>query len=330
MYKSKRAGNGRGWGPDRKAGVGSSGEKSTGDSSDLPVIGAVVTAIEAHPKQPHMYRIILKLELDESGLEDQEKANQQQGQLSEESAQLTLDWTDEVDALIAGAKSPVRMEKVDDRIAGANSSRSEGEALLTVHEDTLVGWRLLKGRELTSAEYETLKQDEQKEDAYRASLGMLERKARTTAELSKALKLKGYAPEVVAGCLERLQARRMLDDSAYAKRFTEQRAVGQRKGRLLIRQEMLQRGLSRVDVEEAIGELDGQLEQDSALALARKKWPNIKGNERERRQKLMAMLLRRGFPPGVVRSAIQQVTTESVDGELGSDFDDNDPFDPEY
>jgi regulatory protein len=331
MYKSRRSGSGKEWGAGRKgSGAGSLGEHSTGDSPDLPVIGAIVTAIEAHPKQPHMYRIVLKLELGESELGDREQHEQHQRYLSEATKPLNLDWNEEVDALIAGAKSSANEDEVDTFLAGAKSSGREGEALLTVHEDTLVGWRLLKGRELTAVEYETLKQDEQKEDAYRVSLGMLERKARTTAELSKALKSKGYAPEVVAGCLERLQTRRMLDDSAYAKRFTEQRAVGQRKGRLLIRQELLQRGVSRVDVEEAIGELDGQLEQDSALALARKKWSNIKGNDRERKQKLMAMLLRRGFLPGVVRNAVQQVATESIDEELSSDFDDNNPFDPEY
>jgi regulatory protein len=305
MYKSRRSGKGKGWGG---ANIQSQNE---GETPELPVLRAVVISIEAHPKKPYMYRIALKLELDESALGDRHQANKIE---IEPKKQLSDDWTDEVDALIAGAQS----------IAG------EGEALLTVHEDTLVIWRLLKGRELSAEEYAKLKEDEQKEDAYRVALVMLERKARTTAELSKALKLKGYVPDVVAGCLERLQERGMVNDSAYAKRFTEQRAVGQSKGRMLIKQELLQRGVGREDAEQAIGELDGQIEQESALVLARKRWPNIKGNDRERKQKLMALLMRRGFPTAVVRSAIQQVASESANQESEPDFDDGDPYDSEY
>lgn len=304
MYNSRRGGNGKSWIPKRV-------ENST-ENRDLPVISATVTGIESHPKQPHMYRIILKLTLDESKLVDNEQ--EPTGVLLGQQVDLQFDWTAEVDTLIAGAQA----------------SSSNGDDLLTVHEDTLVGWRLLRGRELTAEEYQTLKADEQKEDAYRKSLGMLERKARTTAELSRALKRKGYTPEVVAGCLARLQSRRMLDDSAYAKRFTEQRAVGQSKGRMLIRQELLQRGVGREDVEEAIAELDGQVEEESALHLACKRWPNIKGSDRERKQKLMAMLLRRGFPSGIVRSAVQQVAITSAGEDSESEYDDNDPFDSEY
>jgi SOS response regulatory protein OraA/RecX len=99
---------------------------------------------------------------------------------------------------------------------------------------------------------------------------------------------------------------------------------------MLIRQELLQRGVGREDVEQAIGELDGQVEQESALVLASKRWPNIKGNDRERKQKLMAILLRRGFPNSVVKTAIQQVAAQAAEEEIESDYDDNDPFDTEY
>jgi regulatory protein len=305
MYKPRRSGKGKGWGGANIL------NKNEGETPELTVLRAVVISIEAHPKKPYMYRIAVKLELDDSALGEQSQASKIE---IENMKQLEVDWTEEVDALIAGAKT----------LAG------EGEALLTVHEDTLVSWRLLKGRELSAEEYAKLKEDEQKEDAYRVAIVMLERKARTTAELSKALKLKGYVPEVVAGCLERLQARGMVDDSAYAKRFTEQRAVGQSKGRMLIKQELLQRGVGREDAEQAVGELDGQIELESAIALARKRWSNIKGNDRERKQKLMAMLMRRGFPSAVVRSAMQQVTSESADQESEPDFDDGDPNDSEY
>ncbi|QMV40095.1 regulatory protein RecX [Cohnella cholangitidis] len=293
MYKPRKPGKSR---------TKDSAAGTQGNPMNLPVLGAEVVAIESHPKKTHMYWVTLKLDLDESA--KAEDVEQRDG-----------DWNEEVDALISGAQSARRM--------GAEVGTG---TTLTVHEDTLVSWRLLKGRQLTAADYEVLKQDEQKEDAYRAALVMLERQARTTAELSRALKRKGYVPEVVAACLERLQARRMVDDTAYAKRFTEQRAVGQRKGRMLIRQELQQRGVGREDIEQAIGELDGQVEQDAALALARKRWSSTKGNDRERKLKLMGVLLRRGFPSGVARSAVQQASSElgetASESDYAEDYDD--------
>nr|WP_255570111.1 regulatory protein RecX [Cohnella sp. CFH 77786] len=171
--------------------------------------------------------------------------------------------------------------------------------------------RLLKGRRLSAEEWETLRRKEAQEEAYRAALSILERKARTSKELSDALKRKGYPADVIQSCLKRLQSRRMLDDSAYARRYTEQRAAGQRKGRRLIRQELLQRGVAKEDADKALGELDANVELEAAFALARKKWPQWKGELRERKMKLTAFLLRRGYPNGVVRSALNRVLAEA-------------------
>jgi SOS response regulatory protein OraA/RecX len=260
----------------------------------IPAGGAVVAGIEAHPKKPHMYKIALRF-----------NAWEETGSCCSDPGGEGENWNAEVDALISGAKSAKEAE----------------ETVLTVHEDTLVSGRLLKGKLLSAEEVEVLRQDELKEDAYRSALLMLERRARTKAELVQALKRKGYAEEIASACVTRLQQRRLVDDSAFARRFAEQRATGQRKGRLLIRQELLQRGVERHDVDRALNELDAGTERESALAMARKRWPSLKGNDRERKHKLIGALLRRGFPSEVVRAAVQQAAADS--GRRDSDEDDD-------
>ncbi|MBB6672839.1 regulatory protein RecX [Cohnella nanjingensis] len=188
---------------------------------------------------------------------------------------------------------------------------SSEQETLKVHEDTLVGWRLLKGRRLTAEEWAELRKEEQKEEAYRAALGMLDFKARTKSELQKGLKRKGFSAEAIAGSLERLSKHGLLDDAAYAKRFAESRVSSQKKGRRLIRQELLQRGVGKQDVEEALEDLDADAERSSALTLARKRWPGIKGKTlRERQMKLLGVLLRRGFPNGVAYEAVREAAAE--------------------
>jgi SOS response regulatory protein OraA/RecX len=181
--------------------------------------------------------------------------------------------------------------------------------------------RLLKGRKLTAEEWEGLQREEAREDAYRAALAMLERKSRTSRELSEALKRKGYAADIIQGCIERLQARRMLDDSAYARRYAEQKAATQRKGRKLIRQELLQRGIAKDEADRALAALDANVEQEAADALARKKWPQTKGEPIERKWKVAAFLLRRGYPNAVVRAAVEKAMAEA--GEQADGFGDD-------
>ncbi|MFD0671663.1 regulatory protein RecX [Cohnella sp. GCM10027633] len=304
MVKPKRPGR---WG-------GNSKDQRVDDNvaaDPRTVIGATIVSMEAHLRRSKMYKITLELEFETDeddpelgGYRDKRNTSPEQANEEDKSGS----WHDEVDALIVSAQT----------------ATEPGEATLTIHEDTLVGWRLLKGRRFTGEEYRLLLEEERKEEAYRDALAMLERKARTTTELSRALKRKGYAQEAVSGAIDRLRANRMVDDSAFAKRFAEQRATNQRKGRMLIRQELLQRGVGRPDIDEAIEQIEPEVEQQSALALARKKWPTT-GSERERKMKVMAMLMRRGYTGSVVKSAVQQAASEA-----GDDRDEDDAEWNEY
>lgn len=220
-------------------------------------------------------------------------------------------------AVVTGLEADPKLASMY-RVALAPESGAAAE-LLTVHEDTLIGMRLLKGRRLTAEEWNELRKSEEVEQAYRASLGLLNRKARTRKELEEALKRKTFSPEAIAACLDRLKNHRLIDDAAYAARFADQKVTYQRKGSRLVKQELLRRGVGKNDVEEALSSLDAETERASALALARKRWPSVKGaTRREREYKLMAVLQRRGFPPGMARDAVRQAAAEAGDQADGS------------
>jgi len=230
-------------------------------------------------------------------------------------------------AVVTGLESDPKRASMY-RIALAPESGGESE-LLTVHEDTLIRMRLLKGRRLTADEWTELRRSEEVEQAYRASLGLLNSRARTRKELEDALKRKSFSPEAIAGCLDRLKNHRLIDDTAYAARYADQKVTYQRKGSRLVKQELLRRGVSKNDVDEALSTLDGETERASALALARKRWPSVKGaSRREREYKLMAVLQRRGFPPGIARDAVRQAVSEAEEmaGGSGGEWDDMDDF----
>ncbi|MFC3797723.1 regulatory protein RecX [Cohnella sp. GCM10012308] len=213
-------------------------------------------------------------------------------------------------AVEADAKRPAMY-----KLAIAVDGQTE-QALISVHEDTLVAWRLLKDRRLSPEEWEMLRKEQEKEEAYRSALYMLDFKARTQAELRRGLKRKGYAAEAIDGCLERLARQGYVNDAVFAQRFAEQRVTGQKKGSRLVRQELMQRGVDKREIDEAIKGLDEEAERSSALALAMKRWPSVKGkSERERQMKLMNMLLRRGFPGAAAREAVRQASASAAEAD---------------
>lgn len=213
-------------------------------------------------------------------------------------------------AVEADAKRPAMY-----KLAIAVEGQAE-QALISVHEDTLVAWRLLKDRRLSPEEWEMLRKEQEKEEAYRSALYMLDFKARTQAELRRGLARKGYAAEAIEGCLERLARQGYVNDAMFAQRFAEQRVSGQKKGSRLVRQELMQRGVDKREIDEAIKGIDEDAERSAALALALKRWPSVKGkSERERQMKLMNILLRRGFPGAAAREAVRKASEAAADAE---------------
>lgn len=200
--------------------------------------------------------------------------------------------------------------------AGADDSSVPGAGddviVMNLHEDTVVAWRLVAGRRLTPEEWRRLREAEAAEDAYRAALALLEARPRTRKETEAALRRKGFAPEAIAACLERLVRRGLIDDAAFAARFAAHRVTGQRKGRRLIRQELLQRGVGRAETERALSGVSEEAEREAALELARRRLRQVKAKTAlERRHKLLAMLLRRGFPQAVAREAVRLAMEEA-------------------
>jgi len=205
-------------------------------------------------------------------------------------------------------------EKIPDvyRVTVTGETEPNGEArVLSLHEDTVVAWRLVPGRRLNDAEWRELLAAEAAEGAYRTALALIAVRPRTRKEMERALRRKGYAPEAAEACLERLVRGGLLDDAALAGRLAAYRVTGQRKGRLLVRQELLERGVGREDAEAALAGVSEEEEREAALAFARKRLPQVRAKSAlERRHKLLAMLLRRGFPKSLAREAVHAAMTE--------------------
>lgn len=184
------------------------------------------------------------------------------------------------------------------------------EYAFSVHADIMIKFRMMKDMEIEAAEIERIVHAEERHHAYLQALRYLQFRPQSAKELRRKLKDKGYAKPIIDSVIQQLTEQRYVDDELYAKQISEQRILSQKKGRMWVRRELAQKGISGEHIEEAMSAIDEEAEYDSAYSLGLKRWNGMKSNAFDRKQKLSAFLLRRGFPQGIVRRALRQIEAD--------------------
>jgi len=120
------------------------------------------------------------------------------------------------------------------------------------------------------------------------------------------LKRAGHAKDEIEAALERLTTQRALDDGRFAAAYARSRLVHHGLGARRIRAALRQRGVSREVVEEGIQEAFGEQPEGEVLDAVAKRLLSRKTTDdpRKRLLKIYATLVRRGFPPALVRERL--------------------------
>lgn len=177
----------------------------------------------------------------------------------------------------------------------------------SIHEDILIKHRLQKDQRITDEDRASVLLSEERNDAYLKALRFLGTRPRTNKEVRQKLHSAGYEESVIEETVRRLESERYVDDRQFAEMWTEHRLHNQKKGKALIRQELLHKGVGREHVQEALQGIDWEDELNSALDIGAKKWRQTNGETFERKRKTAAFLLRRGFSNDVVQQALKKI-----------------------
>ncbi len=147
--------------------------------------------------------------------------------------------------------------------------------------------------------------------AREAALRLLERTRRTRSDLARRLREKGYAQATVEQVLDRLAAVGLVDDVEYARAYLETRLRRRTAGRRRLEQDLRTRGISDEDVAAARARLEERegVEDETAgarrvIAQAARRYARL--DPRTRRQRLYALLARRGFDGDVIAAALRE------------------------
>ncbi|GIP33145.1 regulatory protein RecX [Paenibacillus sp. J2TS4] len=183
----------------------------------------------------------------------------------------------------------------------------DGEYAFAAHEDLVVKYRLLKGSVLDTEQIQQIIQEDEYHQAYLYSIRMIGRRPHSIKEVKEKLATKGYDVRTADAVTAKLKEQGYVNDLQFAQMWADHRVRLQKKGIRWVRHELQQKGISKDKIETALAGLDSEAEWGGALQLAEKKWRQTKGARLDKRRKVTAYLLRRGFSSSVVKKALNQV-----------------------
>ncbi len=120
--------------------------------------------------------------------------------------------------------------------------------------------------------------------------------------------------------LSRFEDVGLIDDAAFAGAWVESRHHGRGLARRALVRELRTKGVDSAVIDEAVGQLDADQEEETARELVARKLRSTRGLDRDKRlRRLAGMLARKGYGEGmalrVVRQALEEEgeDTESLD-----------------
>ncbi|MGP3755421.1 recombination regulator RecX [Streptomyces sp. IBSNAI001] len=148
------------------------------------------------------------------------------------------------------------------------------------------------------------------EQARNICLRLLTGTPRTRKQLADALRKREIPDEAAEEVLSRFEDVGLIDDAAFADAWVESRHHGRGLARRALVRELRTKGVDPTVIDEAVGQLDPEQEEETARELVARKLRSTRGLDRDKRlRRLAGMLARKGYGEGmalrVVRQAIE-------------------------
>jgi regulatory protein len=153
--------------------------------------------------------------------------------------------------------------------------------------------KLKRGQELSQADIDRLRGEDDVVRAYNHALRLLGYRPRSRVEIERYLNQKGYAVATINTTLARLIASRYIDDEAFARSWLNHRERLRPRGARGLSHELRQKGVEHDIIDDVLEDLD---EETSAWAAVEKKVDRWRGlDQMTFRKKVTGFLSRRGF-----------------------------------
>ncbi|MGB2896251.1 MAG: RecX family transcriptional regulator [Anaerolineales bacterium] len=169
------------------------------------------------------------------------------------------------------------------------------------------------GQELSEADIERLKDEDEEQRAYERALRYLSRRPHSEKEIADKLSRNRIEIDVQKRVLKRLRDASLVDDVEFARVWVENRQIFRPRSGRMLKSELRGKGVSQEVIEAALEGLD---EAEAALTVARKaskRYGDL--TEEASNRRLREFLARRGFSYELISSTLSILISD----ENGSD-----------
>ncbi|MEU3007705.1 recombination regulator RecX [Streptomyces sp. NPDC007020] len=158
------------------------------------------------------------------------------------------------------------------------------------------------------------------EQARNICLRLLTGTPRTRQQLADALRKREIPDEAAEEVLARFEDVGLIDDAAFAGAWVESRHHGRGLARRALVRELRTKGVDSAVIDEAVGQLDSDQEEETARELVARKLRSTRGLDRDKRlRRLAGMLARKGYGEGMALRVVRQALEEEGEDTEGLD-----------
>jgi len=136
----------------------------------------------------------------------------------------------------------------------------------------------------------------------------------TRHQLDEAMANKDVPAEVRDNVLDRFAEVGLIDDAAFARAWVESRQSSKGLSARALAEELRRRGVTSAHIEDAVGTIDPDDEENAARALVERKLQTMgELDPATRTRRLVAMLGRKGYPAGLAYRVVRESVDEAPD-----------------
>ena len=184
----------------------------------------------------------------------------------------------------------------------------DGKFALSLEAKVAAREGLQVGQELSANQIEVLARSDRFDRCLNAATHYLSYRPRSESELRERLHRRGFDGDSVEAVITRLKEQELIDDTAFAQFWKDNRESFSPRSQWLTKLELRQRGVPADIIDQVVSAVD---DDDSAYRAALGKARNLPPSDYQRfRRRLGGYLKRRGFDYGVINHTVKRMWQE--------------------
>ena len=215
----------------------------------------------------------------------------------------------------------MKIEKFKKRPNGLYTIYLDNFNTYDFYEEIILKYELLITKNIEEIKLNKIIDDNKNYESYYEALKTLKRTIKTKEEIIKLLKEKKYNKTSIEFAIKTLEKQGYLNDKNYAKSYVHNAIITSNKGPKKIEQELIKKGVTSLDYNEALEEFTNVLEKEKIEKLISKK---IKSNHNKSakilKQKIELDLINNGFSKDIIKEVLNYLNIEENDDIMKKEY----------